>query len=69
VKLPFFEFFTASYAVGYVLAPLTGLRKRHPQGEGFISELLTHDTRNWQPHFPFSIFQFPLCNFYFLKEE
>ena len=31
-------------ALGYDLAPLTGLRNGRPRGEGFISELLTQDT-------------------------
>ena len=41
---PSANYFTASYAVGYVLPPLTGLRNGRAQGEGFISELLTQDT-------------------------
>ncbi len=32
-------------ALGYDLAPPTGLRNGRPQGEGFISKLLTQDTR------------------------
>jgi hypothetical protein len=38
--------FPKAYAMGYDFAPLTGLRNKHSQGEDFINELLTLDTRN-----------------------
>jgi len=37
-------------ALGYNLPPLTGLRKGRPHEEGFVNELMRHDTR-----FPFPI--------------
>jgi len=52
IFLPFADFFTAPYALGYSMPPLTGLPKTGPHKKDVVNETLNQDTKRVPANLP-----------------